>query len=126
MIYRLESTKSLDEVDKTLRESAQRHKFGILNVLDLKQTLSAKGFELGGECRIYDVCNPQAAFDALGRAMAISAVLPCRISIFSEGGKTVLATVKPTDLMRATGLEGVEPLAAEIEQKIFAIMNESV
>jgi uncharacterized protein (DUF302 family) len=99
MIYTVSSSKSLNEIDQTLREAAQSHKFGILNVLDIRQTLSKKGIEIGRECRIYDVCNPQAASEALAPNMGASAVLPCRISVFSEGDKTILATVKPTDLL---------------------------
>jgi uncharacterized protein (DUF302 family) len=125
MIYSVRSSKSLPEIDQALRESAQRHKFGVLNVLDLKQTLGNKGIDLGRECRIYDVCNPQAAYRALNHDMSGSAVLPCRISVFAGPDVITLATVKPTDLMRATGLTGVEELAFEIEREILAIMDES-
>ena len=31
--------------------------------------------------------------------MSVSTALPCRISIYEEGGKTVLATLKPTTLL---------------------------
>ena len=125
MIYTVNSQKSLNEIDSSFREAAQRHKFGILNVLDMKQTLFTKGIEIGRECRIYDVCNPHAASQALAQNMAVSAVLPCRISVFTEGESTLLATVRPTDLMRATGLPGVEALAADIEREIITIMDES-
>ena len=125
MIYSVHSSKSLHDIDRSLREAAQRHKFGVLNVLDLKQTLSTKGIEIGQECRVYDVCNPQAASKALTQDMTASAVLPCRISVFSQDGKTVLATVRPTDLMRATGLTGVDTLAEEIEREIVAMMDEA-
>jgi uncharacterized protein (DUF302 family) len=126
MIYSVETSKPLAEVDQALRESAQRHRFGILNVLDLKQTLSSKGIDLGLECRVYDVCNPQAASKALMRDMSASVVLPCRISVFADDAKTTLATVKPTDLLKATGLTGVDQLASEIEQEIIAMMDEAV
>ena len=125
MIYSVHSSKSLHDLDRSLREAAQRHKFGVLNVLDLKQTLSTKGIEIGRECRVYDVCNPHAASEALMQDMTASAVLPCRISVFSQGGKTVLATVRPTDLMRATGLTGIDTLAEDIERDIVAMMDES-
>ena len=125
MIFSVISSKSLHDIDRSLREAAQRHKFGVLNVLDLKQTLSTKGIEIGQECRVYDVCNPQAASKALTQDLITSAILPCRISVFSQDGKTVLATVRPTDLMRATGLTGVATLAEEIEREIVAIMNEA-
>lgn len=125
MIYSVESKKSLAEIDNRLREAAQRHKFGVLNVLDLKQTLAGKGIELGAECRVYDVCNPQAASQALTASMQASVVLPCRISVFERGAARVLATVKPTDLLQSTGLAGVEALAAEIERELMQMMNEA-
>ena len=68
---------------------------------------------------------PKAASKALTQDMTASAVLPCRISVFSQDGKTVLATVRPTDLMRATGLTGVDTLAEEIEREIVAMMDEA-
>ena len=126
MIYSVRPTKSLEEIDKSLREAAQRHKFGVLDVLDIRQTLSNKGFDLGRECRVYDVCNPNAAMQALGHDMQASAVLPYRISVFSEGSTTTLSTVHPNDLMKATGLSGVETLAADIERDIVAMMSEAV
>ena len=126
MIYSVRSSKSLAEIDQTLREAAQRHKFGVLNVLDLRQTLQNKGFDLGRECRVYDVCNPNAAMQALGADMQASAVLPCRISVFSDSSSVTLSTVQPTDLMRATGLPGIAALATDIEREIVAMMNEAV
>ena len=69
----------------------------------LKHTLQSKGIELDSTCKIYDVCNPQAASKALRTEMAVSTILPCRISIFSDGQDSTIATVKPTDLLRATG-----------------------
>ena len=125
MIFSVISSKSLQDIDRSLRKAAQRHKFGVLNVLDLKQTLSTKEIEIGRECRVYDVCNPHAASEALMQDMTASAVLPCRISVFTQEGKTVLATVRPTDLMRATGLTGIDTLAEDIEREIVAMMDES-
>lgn len=125
MIYSVSTSKSLAEIDQSLREAAQRHKFGVLNVLDITQALSSKGIQLGHECRVYDVCNPHAALHALSDDLSASVVLPCRISVFTDGKQATLATVRPTDLMQATGLVGIGELAMEIEREIFAIMNET-
>jgi uncharacterized protein (DUF302 family) len=125
MTYSKHSSRSPDEVENRLREAAQRHKFGILHIHDLKSTLRSKGVEFGPECRVYDVCNPQAASKALQNEMRASAVLPCRISVFSDGSGTTLATVRPTDLLKATGLTGVDDLAKEIEAEILAIIDEA-
>lgn len=124
MTHTKHSLQSLDQLDVRLREAAARHKFEVLHVHDLEQTLRSKGIELGSACRIYDVCNPQAASKALRTEMAVSTVLPCRISIFSDRQRSTIATVKPTDLLRATGLTGVEPLAEEVERELLAIIDE--
>ena len=104
-----------------LREAATKHKLGILHVHDLKQTLESKGIELGSECWVYDVCNPQAASKALHAEMRVSTVLPCRISIFSENQGCTIATVRPTSLLEATGLDGVATLATQSSQRIFRL-----
>ena len=62
--------------------------------------LSRKG---GGpfahECLIFEVCQPQQAKKVLDQNMSVSTALPCRISLYEEGGKTILATLKPTTLL---------------------------
>ena len=125
MTYSKHSSRSSEELEKRLREAATRHKFGILHVHDLRQTLQSKGIELGSECRVYDVCNPQAASKALHTDMRVSTVLPCRISIFSENQGCTIATVRPTSLLQATGLDGVASLADEVEREVIAIIDEA-
>lgn len=126
MIFQKHSSRSSEELDTRLREAAARHKFGVLHVHDLKQTLHSKGIEIERECRVYDVCNPQAASQALNSEMAVSTVLPCRISVFSDARGCTVATLNPTDLLQATGLQGVESLAKDVQREIQAIINEAV
>ncbi len=125
MIYSRHSSRSSSEVEARLRDAAARHQFGVLHVHDLRQTLQSKGIDLGSECKVFDVCNPQAATAVLTKEMRVSTVLPCRISIFTSGEGCTLATVKPTDLLRATGLSGAEALAAEIEREVMAMIDEA-
>jgi uncharacterized protein (DUF302 family) len=126
MTYNKHSDRRPDELDGRIREAAQRHKFGVLHVHDLTATLKSKGIELGHECRVYDVCNPQAASEALRSDPRIAAVLPCRIAVTADSSGSTLSTVNPTDLMRATGLAGVEQIAAEVEREIVAIIDEAI
>lgn len=125
MTYSKHSSRSCAEVEARLRDAAVRHKFGVLHVHDLEQTLKLKGFDLGRACRVFDVCNPLAASKALTVQMKVSTVLPCRISIFSDGDGCTLATVSPTDLLQATGLGGMSKLAEEIEKEVLAMIDEA-
>jgi uncharacterized protein (DUF302 family) len=126
MIYSKHSSRSPEEVGRRLGEAAARHKFGVLHVLDMRQTLESKGIQLGAACSVYDICNPQAAARALGSDMRVSTVLPCRVSVFGEAGGCTISTVKPTVLFKATGLEGAEVLAAEVERELLAMIDEAV
>jgi uncharacterized protein (DUF302 family) len=51
------------------------------------------------------------------------AALPCRISIYEEGGKTILETVKP--LLAMFRVPQLEPVAQEVEDAIIRIMKEA-
>ncbi len=125
MIYRKFSSHSPQEVDQSLREAALRHKFGVLHVLDLKNTLHDKGIDLDSEVRVYDVCNPSAASQALHQDLATATVLPCRIAVYSDAGGSTIATVKPTDIFAATGLQHADTLAQDVERELFAIIDEA-
>src|SRR5581483_784820 len=125
MTYSKHSSRTSEEVEARLREVAAKHKFGILHVHDLKQTLESKGIHLGSECKVYDVCNPQAASKSLHAEIRVSTVLPCRISIFSQNQGCTIATVRPTSLLEATGLDGVAGLAEEVEREVLAIIDEA-
>ena len=126
MIYSKHSSRSPEEIEQRLREAAQRQKFGVLHVQDLKQTLRSKGFEFAPECRIFDVCNPMAASTVLAKDLKVSTVLPCRISLYSDGDGYALSTVTPTEMMKATGLPGLEEVASDVERAMKTIIDEAV
>jgi uncharacterized protein (DUF302 family) len=125
MIYRVKSKKSLADVARDMESTCQRHKFGIMGVHDLKAKMKEKGVEFDRDCMIFEVCNPQQAKKVLEKNADISTALPCRISVFQEDGDTVLATLKPTEMLALFGASELEPVAREVEQSIFAIMQEA-
>lgn len=67
MVYRINSTKSLYEIERGLHESAARHQFGVIAIHDLRETLRKKGVELAMDCRIYEVCNPASGQESARR-----------------------------------------------------------
>lgn len=125
MVYRVQSKKNLSEVARDLEAASQRHKFGVMGVHDLKAKMQEKGVEFDRDCLIFEVCNPQQAKKVLERNAEISTALPCRISVFQEGEDVVLATLRPTAMLDIFGAAGLEPVAKEVEEAIFAIMQEA-
>jgi uncharacterized protein (DUF302 family) len=125
MLHIVESRKPLDRVAKDLEEAVARHKFGVLGVHDLKAKLAEKGVVLSRECRVFEVCNPQQAKKVLDANLEISTALPCRISIYEEGGVTKLATIKPTAMIDLYSTPGLKDVAREVEVTLEAIMAEA-
>jgi len=126
MIYKVESERALDDVARALEAAAQKHKFGVIAVLDLKAKLNEKGVEFKPDCLIYEICNPQQAKKALEENLDVSTALPCRISVYKSGDKVTLSTIRPTAQMGMFDVPGLQSVAEEVEKAIVAIMNESV
>jgi uncharacterized protein (DUF302 family) len=116
---------AFDEVCRKLPEVAQRHKFGVLGMHDLKEKMVSKGVAFDRECRVFEVCNPQQAKEILNRAMEISTVLPCRIAVYQEGGNTVLAAIKPTLLLGLFNAPEAIAAANEVEATMATIIAEA-
>jgi uncharacterized protein (DUF302 family) len=123
MLYVQEASGSVDEVIKKLEEAAAANQFGVLGVHDLKQKMNAKGVEFGPECRVVEVCNPKKAKSVLEADMSISNALPCRISVYEEGGKVKVSTLKPTAILGLFGQPELEPVAREVEDTMIRIID---
>ena len=125
MLYRVESKKSLSEVAQSLEAAAQKNKFGVLAVHDLKAKLKEKGVDLNRECLVYEVCNPQQAKKVLDADPEISTALPCRISVYRQGAAVTLAMIRPTALLEMFPTPGIKIMAQEVEDAMVRIMDEA-
>lgn len=108
-----------------LHAAVEANHFGVMHVHNLKETMIKKGVEFAHECLIFEVCNPQKAKRLLDDNMSISAAMPCRISIYEEGGKITLATLKPTILLMMLNMPQLNDVAQEIEATISKIMKDA-
>ena len=123
MLYVKEAMGSVDEVCKKVEAAAVANQFGVLGSIDLKAKMNAKGVAFGPEVRVVEVCSPTHAKMALEAGMVISTALPCRISVYQEGGKVQVATLKPTALLDMFGKPGLTQLAQEVEAVILRIID---
>jgi len=125
MLIKLSTDKAVTEAAAALQAAVQANHFGVMQVHNLKETMTKKGVEFPRECLIYEVCQPQQAKKVLDENMSISTALPCRISIYEESGKTILATLKPTTLLAMFNAPHLEGVAQEVETMIVKIMKEA-
>ncbi len=125
MLIKFSTDKTVSEAAAALQTAVEANHFGVMQLHNLQETMAKKGVEFGRECLIVEVCQPQQAKKVLDQNMNISTALPCRISIYEENGKTILATLKPTTLLALFNAPQLEQVAQEVEDTIVNIMKEA-
>ncbi len=108
-----------------LQAAVKANHFGVMQVHNLQETMVKKGVEFAHECLIFEVCQPQQAKKVLEANMSVCTALPCRISIYEDGDKTILATLKPTALLALFDTPELKLVAQEVEDTIVMIMKQA-
>jgi len=123
MLLKFSTDKTVSEAADALQAAVQANHFGVMQVHNLQETMKKKGVEFDHECLIFEVCQPQQAKKVLEENMSVCTALPCRISVFEEGGKTIVATLKPTTLLAMFNTPQLEVVAQEVESTLLKIMK---
>jgi uncharacterized protein (DUF302 family) len=125
MLFKLSTDKTVSEAATALQAAVLANHFGVMQVHNLQETMNKKGVEFVHECLTFEVCQPQQAKKVLDQNMSVCTALPCRISVYEESGKTILATLKPTVLLAMFNTPQLEGVAQEVENTIVKIMKEA-
>jgi len=124
MIYTITTDTPLETVKEEMLEHAKAEGFGILGNYEFKKILQSKGLDLNKEITGYEICNPKAAQDVMSEYPEISVFLPCRISVYEEGGKTVLSTVNINTVMNGVDVsQEFKEHISSVYAKFVNIMN---
>jgi len=105
MIYKIEINTRKEIIENEIEEKAKAVGFGVLNSYNFTKILETKGFPIEKEITVFELCNPQGAHDALTNIAEISVYLPCRLSVYEENGKTILATIGFEDILNAVEVD---------------------
>ena len=126
MYYTVDSDKSFEQASADLDAAVKRHGFGVLHVHDLGATLRSKGIAFGNDCRVFEVCNPAQAAKVLSSDMRLNMALPCRISVYTEQGRTRIGLIKPVQMLAALSDDPALALVArEVEDKTILMVDEA-
>ena len=126
MYYIVESGKTFDQASADLESAVKRLGFGVLHIHDLGATLRGKGIDFKSECRVFEVCNPGQAAKVLASDMRLNMALPCRISVFTDQGKTKIGLIKPVQMLSALSKDpALLQVAREVEDKTIQMVDEA-
>ena len=124
--YTVKTGKSPEQAISDLTEQLKEEKFGVLWALDLKEKLNEKGVELDRTYHILEVCNPQEAKKVLTEDPLVGYFLPCKITVYEDGGSTVIGMPKPTALIGFMDNDRLTSIAQDIEKRLVACVDRSV
>lgn len=126
MYYVVHSGKTFEEASAELQRAVVRHGFGVLHVHDLGATLRGKGIAFDEECRVFEVCNPQQAAKVLSADMRLNMALPCRISVFTDKGRTKIGLIRPVPMLASLSQDpALAAVAEEVEQATIRMVDEA-
>ena len=126
MYYIVETKKTFDQAATDLDAAVKRHEFGVLHVHDLGATLRSKGIAFAEQCKVFEVCSPRQAASVLATDMRLNMALPCRISVYTEKGKTMIGMIRPVPMLAALSQDAtLVKVAQEVEAKTRKMMDEA-
>lgn len=126
MYYIVDSRKPFAKAVEDLDAAVKRHQFGVLHVHDLGNTLRSKGQEFAGECKVFEVCSPRHAAAVLATDLRMNTALPCRISVYTEGGRTRLGMIAPREMLAMLSNDPkLAAVAAEVDAATRKMIDEA-
>lgn len=126
MYYIVETDKSFDQAAADLNAAVIRHKFGVLHVHDIGATLRSKGVEFAEQCKVFEVCNPAQAAKVMSADMRLNMALPCRISVYTEQGKTMIGMIRPQQMLAGLSQNPeLAQVAGEVEDLTIQMVDEA-
>lgn len=126
MYYIVDTEKSFEQASTDLEAAVKRHQFGVLHVHDLGSTLRSKGVAFSDECKVFEVCNPGQAAKVMALDMRLNMALPCRISVYTEQGKTRIGLIKPAEMLAGLSQDAaLLEIANEVEETTLQMVNEA-
>ena len=115
---------SYDDAVSQATEALKSEGFGVLTSIDVKATLKEK---IDVDFRRYVIlgaCNPKLAHKALSGEPLIGLLLPCNFVVMErDGGGSVVAAFKPTEVFQLVDNDAVQPLAAEVEERLVRVLE---
>jgi uncharacterized protein (DUF302 family) len=126
MYYIVETDKSFEQASADLEIAVKNHGFGVLHIHDLGNTLRSKGIAFDEMCRVFEVCNPTQASKVMATDMSLNMALPCRISVYTESGRTKIGMIKPVQMLQMLSQdESLVQVANEVEEKTIQMVDDA-
>jgi uncharacterized protein (DUF302 family) len=112
-----------EQVLERLPGLLEKEGFGVVSTIDISKKMREK---LGVDFRKYVIvgaCSPKNAFRALSAEENVGLMLPCNMIVYEKGGKTVVGSVRPSEMMKAIGNDALTAVAADVETALKRVLD---
>ena len=121
--YTVEVSGQVDEVVTSLTQELKSRGFGVLSNIDVKKVIKEKIGEDMNDYVILDVCSPRHAKNALDAHKEVGLILPCKIAVFQDRGKTRASLYRPTQALKVLGFSDLDSTAFEVEEQLVGAIK---
>jgi len=125
--YTKETKLNVKSAVEKLAEDLKANKWGVLSFIDVKKILAEKLKIESEDYIILDVCNPGLAHQGLSINKQVGLILPCKIIVYSDKGKTKISLYKPTVALSTAstlaGYDKLSKLAMEAEDGLKKVID---
>jgi len=125
--YTKETKLNVKSAVEKLTEDLKENKWGVLSVIDVKKILAEKLKIESDDYIILDVCNPGLAHQGLSINKQAGLILPCKIIVYADKGKTKISLYRPTVALSTAstlaGYDKLSKLAIEAEDGLKKVID---
>ena len=121
--YKVQARGTVPEIVEELSLELKKSGFGILSNIDVKKVIKEKIGEEIDSYVILDVCNPRHAKRALDAHKEVGLILPCKITVFEDKGRTWVSLYRPSEALKVLGFSDLDSLAQEVEEELKGALD---
>lgn len=123
MAYTTEAEGQFTTVIDNLTQELKSRGYGVLAAIDVKKIMKEKLGEDMSDYTILEVCNPKHAKKALDAHKEAGLILPCKITVYENGGKSKISLYKPTRAIKQLGVADLDSLATQVEEELSSALD---
>lgn len=114
---------SFDAAIEKVTAELETEGFGVLSDIDVAAKMKAKLNKDMPRYRILGACNPALAYKAISAVEDIGLLLPCNVLVREDAeGQVHVDFMDPQSVLSLVNDAGVEPLAAEVKEKLLRVL----
>jgi len=117
----IQSSENFDETISTIKKSVSEGGLMVLSELNQGKILSMTGLKINAHS--FFIGNPNVGKEAFSADPSVGLVIPVRVNVYEENGKTYVNYFKPSDLFSSFQSEKVKMIGQKLDGKLDMMMK---